>query len=169
VVWTTLAFAAIVGFARSFQLERRRDSLTALVTAPVGHGSLFVGKAAANLVLLVVLEVVLLPLAAVLFDFDLVACGAPLVLVLLLHTLGLALLGTLFGAVAAQVGRGEALLATLLFPAAAPILISAVQCTGKVFAGAGLAPVQHWLLVTAGLDVLFFLLGLATFEYVVED
>lgn len=169
VLWITLAFAGIVGFARSFQIERRRDSLLALVTAPVGRGSLFVGKALANLVLLLVLELVLLPLSGILFDYDLVVHAAPLTLVLLAHTLGLAELGTLFGAVAAQVGRGEALLATLLFPAAAPLLISAVECTAKVLGGEGLAAVQHWMLVTLGLDALFFFLGLATFEFVVED
>ena len=33
VLWTTFAFSGIIGFARSFQTERLRDSLTALVLA----------------------------------------------------------------------------------------------------------------------------------------
>jgi len=41
---------------------------------------------------------------------------------LFLHGLGLALLGTLFAGVTTRVGRGEALLATLLFPSASPLL-----------------------------------------------
>lgn len=169
VLWTTFAFAGIIGFARSFQIEKLRDSLTALVLAPVDRGALFAGKAFANLVMLIALQAALLPLSAVFFDYDLIAVLAPLALVVALHTVGIALLGTLFAAVAVRVGRGEALLATLLFPVASPLLISAVKCTTAVLDGSGLESVRHWLLVSAGFDVLYFLLALLTFEYVLED
>ena len=169
VIWTTFAFAGIIGFARSFQIEKLRDSLTALVLAPVDRGALFAGKAFANLVMLVALQAVLLPLSAVFFDYDLVAVLLPLALVVLLHTVGIAELGTLFAAVAVRVGRGEALLATLLFPVSSPLLISAVKCTTAVLDGKGLGTVRHWMLVSAGFDVLYFLLAVLTFEFVLED
>lgn len=169
VLWTTLAFSGIIAFARSFQNERLRDSLTALVLAPVDRGVLYAGKAIANFVLLSALELVLLPLCALFFDWDLLAVAAPLALVVVLHTVGIAELGTLFAAVAVRVGRGEALLATLLLPVCAPILISAVTCTRAVLDGTGLAPVRHWMLVCAGFDVLYFLLALLTFEFVLTD
>ena len=169
VLWTTLAFAGIVGFARSFQLERRRDSFTALLLSPVERGALFAGKTVANLTALLVLEILVVPLSAVFFDFDLIALLVPMTLVLLVHTVGLAELGTLLGAVASRVGRGEALLATLLFPVATPLLISAVKCTSSVLAGEGLEPVSRWMLVAVGFDVLYLFVGLLTFEFVVEE
>ncbi len=169
VFWSTFAFAGIVGFARSFQMEKLRDSLTALVLAPVDRGALFAGKALANLVTLGLLQAILLPLSAVFFDYDLVAVAGPMLLVVAVHTLGIAELGTLFGAVAVRVGRGEALLATLLFPVSSPILISAVKCTAAVLDGKPLRDVQHWMLVSVGFDVLYFLVALLTFEYVLED
>ncbi len=169
VLWTTIAFAGVVSFAHSFEIERRREALTALWLAPVDRGALFAGKALANLALLLALETALLPLSAVLFDWDLLANAAPAALVVLLHTAAIAQIGTLFGAVTSRLGRGEALLATLLFPAATPVFISAVECTESAVAGAGLAPVSHWLLVTAGLTVLYFLVALLTFEFILED
>ena len=169
VLWVTFAFAAIVGFARSFQIERRRESMTALLLAPVDRGALFAGKSAANLALLTLLQVVLLPLSAVLFDWDLVAAGPSIFGVVFLHTVGLAQLGTLFGAVVSRLHRGEALLATLLLPAATPLFLSAVRTTAAVLSGEGLASERHWLLVTAGFDVLYFLVALLTFEFVLED
>ena len=36
VIWTVLAFAAVVSVARSMELERRRDTLAALFMAPIG-------------------------------------------------------------------------------------------------------------------------------------
>lgn len=169
ILWTTLAFAGVVGFARSFEMEKRRDSLTALRLAPVGRGALFAGKALANLVLLAILECVLVPLSAVLFDWNLFAVAGPVSMVLAVHTTAIAQLGTLFGAVSTRLGRGEALLATLLFPAATPVFISAVQCTASAVDGSGLAPVRHWMLVAGGLAVLYFLVSLITFEFVLED
>jgi len=169
VLWTTFAFSGIIAFARSFQSERLRDSLTALVLAPVDRGVLFAGKAIANFILLAALEALLLPLCAVFFDWSLPPVAGALAFVVLLHTVGIAELGTLFAAVAIRVGRGEALLATLLFPVCAPILISAVTCTRAVLDGSGLTSVRHWMLVCAGFDVLYFLIALLTFEYVLED
>lgn len=169
VLWTTLAFAGIVGFSRSFQVEARGDALAALLLAPVDRGALFAGKAAANLVTLTVLEIVVVPLSAVFFDFDLPAIAGPLAVVLVLHTVGLSELGTLLGAVAARVGRGETLLAILLFSVATPLFISAVKCTAAVLAGDGLAAVANWLLIALGFDLLYLFLGLLTFEFVVEE
>ncbi len=169
VLWTTFSFAGIVGFARSFQIERHRDSLTALVLAPVDRGVLFAGKTLANLLTVLALQALILPLSAVFFDYDLLSVAGPLFLVVAVHTLGLAELGTLFAAVAARVGRGEALLATLLFPVASPLFIAAVKCTEGVLEGKPLASVSNWLLVSAGFDALYFLVALLTFEYVLED
>jgi len=169
VLWTTLAFAGIVGFARSFQIESRSDAMTALLLAPVDRGALFAGKTFANLAALVTLELVVVPLSAVFFDYDLLAVAGPTASVLALHTLGIAELGTLLGAIASRVGRGEALLATLLFPVATPLFISAVKCTAAVLDGGGLASASKWLLIAVGFDLLYLFVGLATFEYVVEE
>lgn len=169
VLWVTLSFSAIVGFARSFQIERRRESIAALLLAPVDRGAVFAGKLAANLALLAALVAVLLPLSAVLFDYDLVSVAGPLLFVVALHLLGLAELGTLFGAVTSRLGRGEALLATLLLPAATPLFLSAVRCTTTVLAGKSLDGDRSWLWVTGGFDLLYFLVALLTFEFVLED
>jgi len=71
--------------------------------------------------------------------------------------------------VASRVGRGEALLATLLFPASAPLFISAVKCTGSLLEARALGAAGTWLQVTIGFDVLYFLVALATFEFVLEE
>jgi heme exporter protein B len=169
VLWITIAFSAIVRFTRSFQVEQRRDSLTALLQAPVDRGSIFLGKAAASLTLIWVLQAVLLPLSAVFFNFDLLAVLGPLLLVIAIHTVGLAELGTLFAAVASRVGRGEALLAILLLPMSAPLFLSAVRCSAAVLEGQSLGSVSQWLVLAVGLDFLYLFGALLTFEFVLEE
>jgi len=169
VLWTVLAFASVVAMARSIQIERQRDTLTALFLAPVDRGALYTGKMLANLLKLTLLQWLLLPLSAVFFDFDLAAVALPLLLVLFLHGLGLTELGTLFAAISTRLGRGEALLATLLFPAATPLIISAVKCTAACLADGSLSAVWQWVLIAVGFDVLYFFVALLTFEFVMEE
>jgi heme exporter protein B len=168
-IWTVLAFASVVGMVRSFQLERRRESLTALYLAPVDRGAIWAGKTLANLAKLAVLQVLLLLLTAFVFSVDLTRSFVTLGFVLALHGVGLAELGTLFAGITTKLGRGEALLATLLFPAAAPLLISAVECTAASLSEPGLAAASDWLLLATGFDVLYGFVGLLTFELVLEE
>lgn len=169
VIWSVLAFASVVAMSRSIQLERARETLTALFLAPVDRGALYAGKMLANLVKLTLLQWLLLPLSAVLFDFDLFSVLLPVAFVLFLHGIGLTELGTLFAAISSRLGRGEAMLATLLFPAVSPLIISAVKCTAACLAGHPLSSVSQWLLVTTGFDVLYFFVALLTFEFVMEE
>ena len=151
-LWTTVAFSAIVGFTRSFRLEHAREALIAVALAPVDRGAVYFGKWLANCAFLFMLEALLLPLTAIFFDVNILDVAGPLGLVVALHTVGLASLGTLFGAVVSRLGRGEALLATLLLPAATP-----------------LASDRKWLLLTAGLDVLYVLVAILVFDAVLEE
>ena len=168
-LWMTLAFSAIVGFTRSFRIERAHEAMIALALAPVDRGAVFVGKWLANLAMLVTIEIVLIPLTALFFDANIADTAGPLALVVLLHTLGLAALGTMFGAVVSRLGRGEALLATLLLPAATPLFLSAVHCTGAALAGTPLAEDRQWLLLTLGLDVLYVLVAILIFDAILEE
>lgn len=169
VIWTVLAFAAIVGLVRSMQLERQRDTLSAVFLAPVDRGALYLGKLGANLVKITVLQWVVLPLSAVFFDYALLPVAGPMLLVLFVHALGLTELGTLFAAVVSRVGRGEAMLATLLLPAATPLFISAVKTTTAVLDGSGLSGASNWLMIAIGFDLLYFFVALSTFEFVLEE
>ncbi len=169
VLWTVFGFASIVGFARSFQGERRNDTLSGLRLAPLDAGAVFVGKALANLLKLSLLELLVLPLSAVVFDYDLFAAGGALALVVLLHSLGLTAFGTLAAAVAARLGRGEALVATLLFPVCSPLFISAVKCTRTAIELRPLGDDSMWLGLAGGWAVLFTLVALLAFDHVLEE
>jgi len=68
VVWTVLAFAAVVGMTRSMMIENKRASMSALFLAPIDRGAIFTGKLIANLVKLTLLQWIIVPLSAVFFD-----------------------------------------------------------------------------------------------------
>ena len=91
----------------SFLREQTNDTLAALRLAPIEPFSILAGKMAANFLFLLLVEVILLPVFAVLYNVAILPVLGPLLLVLALGTIGLAATGTVFSAVAAQARRAE--------------------------------------------------------------
>jgi heme exporter protein B len=93
---------------------------------------------------------------------------AALTLVLALGTIGLAAVGTLFAAVTAQVRARELLFPVLLLPIQVPVLLATVSATQVALAGQPLADAGAWLQLLAGADIVYLVIGLLTFEFVLE-
>ena len=85
-----------------------------------------------------------------------------------LGTLGLAAVGTLFGAITAQLRARELLFPVLLLPAVVPILLGAVSATQSVILGQPLAEAAAWLKLLAAADLVYLVVGVLTFEFVLE-
>jgi heme exporter protein B len=88
--------------------------------------------------------------------------------VLLLGTIGLAAVGTLFGAMTAQLRARELLFPVLLLPAQVPILLATVSLTEATLLGQPLGEVSHWLKLLAGADVVYVVIGIMTFEFILD-
>ena len=170
ILWTAIAFATLVGQARSLLADRDEERWSGLVLAPLDRSMLFGVKWLEGLLLGAALEIVLTPLTAALFELDLSGGRAvSLAAILLLCTAGLAALGTLLGAAVARLGRGEALLAILVLPAASPLLIAGVSTTSAVFAGEGWAGAGPWPAVALGATVVYAAAGALLFEFVMVE
>jgi heme exporter protein B len=117
---------------------------------------------------MIVVEVVLLVLFAVFFGLDFTPVLPALAAVLALGTLGLASVGTLFGAITAQMRARELLFPVLLLPAVVPVLLASVSATQTVLAGEPLADAAAWLKLLAAADLVYLVVGVLTFEFVLE-
>ena len=112
-----------------------------------------------------VVEVVALPIFAALFDVPLIA--GELLPIVLLGTLGIATIGTLFSAIAAATQARELLLPILVFPLIVPVVIGAVRATGALMVSSINEP--PWLGLMAAFDVIFLSVSMLMFEYVIEE
>lgn len=167
--WTTLLLAGTLALNRSFVLEREAGGLTGLALAPIDRGSIFLGKALGNLLLLLVAVVVLLPLVAVLLGTRDLSPSWVLPVAVVLGVAGIASVGTLCAAIASRTRAREVLLPALMFPLLAPLLIAATRATAGALVGAGLDELRSWLLVLAGFDIVFTASGWLGFEVIVEE
>lgn len=167
VLWTTIAFAGTLGLSRSMAREEQSGCIDGLLLAPVDRTAIFFGKVAGNLLFTAVVEAALLPLFSVLFD---VALLRPrILLVLVLGTLGYAVVGTLLAAIAVNTRAREVMLPVLLLPLAVPVLIGAVRATGGLVEGATLTEVAGWIRILVVYDLVILAVSLLTFSYIVEE
>ena len=167
-LWLGFILSGLLAFGRTFLIERENDCWEGLVLTPGDKSAIYLGKLAGNVLVMVVVEVVLLVLFAVFFAIDFMPFLPGLAAVLALGTLGLASVGTLFGAVTAQMRARELLFPVLLLPAVVPVLLASVSATQTVLLGQPLAEATAWLKLLAAADLVYLVVGVLTFEFVLE-
>jgi heme exporter protein B len=165
-LWIAFFFAGMLGLGRSIALERDRGTFEGLLLAPVDGGTLFLGKFLATLLSILLVQIVTLPVFAVLYNLP--ALHPWVIAITLVGTIGFAGLGTLFSAVAATGRAREVLLPLLLFPLLVPVLIAAVQATTLVFQGER-DEILAWFNLLVAFDVIFVTLAYLGFSFVVEE
>jgi heme exporter protein B len=161
----------VLSFGHSFALERDADCIQGLRSAPIDGGTIYLGKLMANGVSMLLVEVVVLPLTALLFNASLLPAAGLLTLVVAVHTLGFAAVGTLFGAMTVRTRRGDVLLPILTFSLSVPLMISAVKTTAAALSpAAALDPMARaWLTMACLFDLVFVTAAWLTFDYVLEE
>jgi heme exporter protein B len=166
-LWIAYVFAALLGLGRAFTLELENDALSALALVPADRGWVFLGKGAANLVILAVVQAITAAVFGLVFAIDLASIALPLAGVVALGSLGLCSVGTLFAAVAARTRFREVMLPLLLLPLLIPVLSGAVRATSVLLATGEVPfePVQL-LLVT---DAAYLVVSFLCFEYVLDE
>src|SRR5207302_5585179 len=95
-LWIVFAFAGALILNRSFARELPNDCLDALIAAPLPASALFLGKALANLVLLMAVESVCFPVFGIFYNVRWTQQFWPLLMVVALGTWGFTVVGTMF-------------------------------------------------------------------------
>ncbi|MHB1170376.1 MAG: heme exporter protein CcmB [Longimicrobiales bacterium] len=168
VIWLTVLFAGVLSFNRSYEQELENGALDMLLLYPGDRRSIFVGKLIANLAFVLLVELILLPTAAFLYDLPIAQFVLPLAAVITLGTIGFVTLGTFYAAMASRLRAREVLLPLLLFPMLIPLLVAAVEATGAVLAGDAMGDAGSWMRLLVVFDVVFLIAAFLAFEYVIE-
>ena len=168
VLWLTVLFGGVLSFNRSYEMELEGGALEALLLYPGDRRALFVGKLLANLAFIVLIEIILIPVASILYDLPLFS-GGGFFGGLLLGTVGFVTLGTFYAAMASRVRAREVLLPLLLFPMLVPLLLSSVEATKALLSGNLMGDASSWIRLLAVFDLVFLVASFFAFEYVIEE
>ncbi|MGQ0764449.1 MAG: heme exporter protein CcmB [Gemmatimonadota bacterium] len=168
-LWLGILFAGVLAFNRSYQIELDNAALDVLLLYPGGRRPIFAGKLLANLIFVVIVEVVMIPVAMVLFQVSLPPSWPTQLLVMLLGTIGFVTLGTFYAAMSSRSRSREVLLPVLLFPMMIPVLLGAVEASGSLLAGDPMNEAGVWIRLLLVFDVVFLTAAFFAFEQVLDD
>jgi heme exporter protein B len=171
VLWVTLLLATVLGVNRLFATEREQGGLDAVLLAPIDRTALYLAKAGALLLYLLLLELVAVPaFALMLLDPGIGGALPELLVVLLVADIGLAAIGALVAALAAETRVRELIVPLFLLPLLVPVVIAAASASEPLLATPQEAEgLGGWLAFLGLYDVVFMLVSLAVFDFLVED
>ena len=172
ILWISLLFAVLLGVGRSMARESQDRAIEGLLLSPAPRESIFLGKLLAGIVMMSLIEIFIVPLFLVLMTGETqgtLDVGA-LLLTVVLATLGIVIVATLFSGIAVGSRMGESLLPLIVMPVVIPLMIAAVETTRLALGGGnGNTSAIQWYLLLAGFDAIVGLAAVATFSFVVED
>jgi heme exporter protein B len=169
ILWIAVVVSGTVGLGRTFDRERDGEAIRSLLLSPTPRAAIYLGKLAATVALMLVVEVVLTFLAGLLFSNKVAEQLGSVATLLVLGTIGFAAVGCVFSAALLRSRSRDVLLATLLYPIIVPIVIAGARGTAQLIdpLSPDLDGARFWTQFLVAVDVVFVTLGIWAFEPVV--
>lgn len=167
ILWVAFSFAGVLAMSRTFIIEKDQNSLDGLLLCPISRDSLYFGKMLGLFIFMLVVEAILVPIFAALFDFS--AFSFTLLGVIFLATLGFATVGTLFSSMAVNTRSREIMLPLLFFPVIMPIIIGAVETSSGAISNINLISTGRWIQLIAVFDIVFLVVCPWAFGIAMEE
>ena len=171
-LWALIVFTSLLGLGRSFAHEKEQGCLDGLLLVPLDRSAIFLAKATANALFMLVVEVIAVPLFWFFFlSGEQVAGTFPLVVApLLAGTVGMAGVGTMLSTITVNTRSRDVMLAVLFIPLIYPLLFACVTATTAAIVGT-----DAWtdlftmpLVLACGYDVVMLLVCWVLYDFVVS-
>lgn len=170
--WALIVFTSLLGLNRSFSYEKEDGALEGILLVPLDRSVIFLSKVTANLLFLLIVEVIALPLFFVFFlsGVSMSETLPYVVLPLLIGTIGMAGVGTLLATMTVNTRGKDVLLALLFVPLIFPLLYACVAATTLAITGSpffieGFVPA---VALAVGYDVVMILVSWLLYDFVVS-
>lgn len=162
--WLSSVFCQTLVFGQLYALEEANQARQALLLAGAPLQGVWLGKAAAGLVFLCLAQLIFLPAAIVFLNQSVSGALLPGLLGIGSVDLGIAILGSLLGALQRGSGGRDALLSVLLFPLLTPLLMAGQSLCARSLGGEGGDWLQ-WLGLALAFDAIFSAAALLAFGF----
>jgi len=170
--WAIIVFTSLLGLNRSFSYEKEDGALEGILLVPLDRSVIFLSKLTANLLFLLIVEIIAMPLFYIFF-----LSGLPMhptlpwaLLPLLVGTIGIAGVGTLLATITINTRGKDVLLALLFVPLIVPLLYACVSATTLAITGSPTLMDAYVpaLALAIGYDVIMILVSWVLYDFVVS-
>lgn len=171
-LWVLIVFTSLLGLGRSFAHEKEQNCLEGILLVPLDRSCIFLAKATANTLFMLVVEAITVPLFYFFFmTGEPVAPTMPAIVApLLVGTVGMAGIGTMLSTITINTTAKDVLLAVLFIPLIYPLLYACVTATTAAITGT-----EFWtdlfimpLVLACGYDVIMLLVCWVLYDFVVS-
>lgn len=170
ILWIAVTFSGTMGLSRAFEREREGDTMRGLLLSPSERGAVFLGKAMGIALFMILVEAVVVPMVGVLFRAPVTTRPLELLALLVLVTVGFAVVGSVFAGMLMRSRAREVLLAVILYPVVIPALIAGTKGTAALWQATPDLPVAHfWIKFLVVFDGIFIAVALWAFESLVVE
>jgi heme exporter protein B len=169
VLWVIFTFSGLLGLQRSFGVEQADRAIDGLLGSPIAREAIYLGKAMANLVFVIAIQVIAIPAVALFYNMPFGGRELVLAGIALLAAIGLVAVGTLFASMAVNTRLAELLLPMLSLPFFVPIVMPAAQATARLLSGRPVTEVVSWLKLLVAFDLVFVAACMLAFPHTLEE
>ena len=166
VFWLAPAFCQTLAFNMLYGLEESNGARAGLLLMPAPVQAVWIGKAVAGLVIILIAQAVFLPAAVVFLGQSVGGAWPEALAAVLLVDVGMAALGSLLGALSQGQAARESLLSVVLFPLIVPLLLAGIRAGAGGLGEAAPAEAASWIGLAAAFDAVFLAAGLILFPFV---
>jgi heme exporter protein B len=161
IFWIAVLFSTVLSIQRSVAIESGEGTRDGLRLSGIDPAGIFLGKAAAVGLQLLVLQIVLWAGVTVLFDVRVHVVWLAIVSSLL-ATVGLACAGVLYGALSAGLRVRDTLLPILVLPVLAPVLLAGSKAWQAALDGSSSSGAE-WLRILIPFAVIYLVIGIVLY------
>jgi heme exporter protein B len=164
IFWTASAFCQVIIFGMLHGYEENNGQKQGLLLAPIPVQSIWLGKALAGAVMLAFAQALFIPASIIFLGQELGPAWKAGLAVVLICDAGIAVTGSLAGALAQGQSAGESLLGVLVFPLLTPLLLGGIRVGTAAFGGAD-EGTGDWIGVCLAFDAVFTAAALPLFPF----
>ncbi|MDO5044000.1 MAG: heme exporter protein CcmB [Coriobacteriia bacterium] len=171
-LWALIVFTSLIGLNKTFEHEHEEGAMVALLLSPMQKSLIFLSKFTANLLFLLLVELIAVPEFFFFFLQTAQVSGQSflLVLPLLLGSIGISGVGTLLATITQGAKSSNILLTILLVPLIFPLLLLCVSTTSMALLGSNLLDAGFYRLLgmAATYDLIMLAAAYGLYEFVVS-
>lgn len=128
-LWFIILFSGIFGFSTSFTREKDQETIDALRILPISPQAVLIGKTMYGLSLISIVELVIIPISLIFFNFSFKTNLFFVFIVFLLGTIGLSLIGSMVSGLAMYSESRTIVIPMIMVPLILPIIIPCILLT----------------------------------------
>lgn len=169
-LWIVFLFASTLVLNRSFARELPNDCLDVLLASPASAASIFLGKAIASFLMILLVEMFCIPVFSLFYNIRMFDQPWMLLAVNALATWAITVIGATFSALTVNLRLRELMMPVLIYPMLIPPMMAAFQLTTVMLSGNPMTVDDYiWFRLLIGFDIIFTALAVSLVDVVLVN